>query len=70
MYLGRLSSVLDSNDDIIDGDVDELDEEPDEAHDGETDGGGDGNLLKLFSVRLGASLHQPEIKYSTSGKQE
>jgi hypothetical protein len=39
--------------------VNELDEESDEAHDGKADGGGHGNLLELFPVRLRASLHQP-----------
>ena len=40
-------SKLGADDDIVDGDVDELDEEADEAHDAEPDRGGDGNLLEL-----------------------
>ena len=49
-----------SDDDVVDGDVDELDEEADEAHDPEPDGGGDGDLGELLPVRLGAPLHQPK----------
>ena len=41
--VGRLRA----DDDVVDGDVDQLDEEPDEAHDGEADGGGDRDLLEL-----------------------
>ena len=36
-----------ADDDIVDGDVDQLDEESDEAHDGESDGGGDSDFLEL-----------------------
>ena len=54
------SPVLRSHYDVVDGDVDELDEEADEAHDGKSDGGGDGNLGELFSVGLGAPLHQSD----------
>ena len=39
--------VLGSDDDVVDGDVNQLDEEPDEAHDGETDGSGDRDLLEF-----------------------
>ena len=38
---------LRADDDVVDGNVDQLDEEPDEAHDGKADGGGDGDLLEL-----------------------
>jgi hypothetical protein len=38
---------LSSDNDVVDGNVDQLDEESDEAHDGETDGCGYGNLLEL-----------------------
>ena len=38
---------LSSDDDVVDRDVDQLDEEPDEAHDGETDGRGNRDLLEL-----------------------
>lgn len=34
--------------DVVDRDVDELDEEANESHDGEADGGGESDLLKLF----------------------
>jgi hypothetical protein len=37
--------VLD--DDVLDGDMDELDEETDKAHDSETESGGQCNLLEL-----------------------
>ena len=40
-------TILWADDDIVDGDVDQLDEESDEAHDGESDGGGDSDLLEL-----------------------
>lgn len=48
--------LLISDDDVVDGDVDEFYEESDEAHNAESDGGGDSNLLELFAVGLGASL--------------
>lgn len=41
----RLSSS--SHDDVVDGDVDKLDEEPDKAHDGESDRGSRRNLGEL-----------------------
>jgi hypothetical protein len=44
--------VLRSDDDVVDGDVDELDEEADEAHDGEPDGSGDGDLLELWKREI------------------
>ena len=37
-------TCLGSDYDVVDGDVDELDEEADESHDAESDGGGDGDL--------------------------
>jgi hypothetical protein len=40
--------LLCADDDVVDGDVDELDEEADEAHNGEADGCGDGDLLELW----------------------
>ncbi len=40
-----------AHDDVVDGDVDELDKESDEAHDGEADGGGDRDLLELCGTR-------------------
>jgi hypothetical protein len=59
IYKYKIFMLLDSDNDVVDGDVNELDEEADEAHDGKADGGGHGNLLELFPVRLRASLHQP-----------
>lgn len=35
-------------------------EETDESHDAESDSGGDGNLLELPAVRLGAALDQSD----------
>merc|ERR1719500_1070902 len=55
-----LKLISSTDDDVIDGDVDELDEEPDEAHDAEADGGGDGDLGELLPVGLGAALDQPD----------
>ena len=40
--------MLDPDNNVVDGDVNELDEEADEAHDREPDGRGDGDLLELF----------------------
>lgn len=36
------------HDDVVDGDVDEFDEEADEAHDGKPDRCGHGNFLELW----------------------
>lgn len=36
-----------SHNDVVDGYVNEFDEEPDETHNTETDGRGDGDLLEL-----------------------
>merc|ERR1712137_989551 len=55
-----LSSFLRSHNDVVDGNVDELDEEADESHDGEADGGGHGNLLELFPVWLCAFLYETD----------
>ena len=41
------SEVEDLHDDVVDGNVDELDEEADEAHDGKANGGGESDLLEL-----------------------
>lgn len=49
-----------ADDDVVDGDVDELDEEADEAHDGEADRGGKRDLLVLLTVRLSALLHEAD----------
>jgi len=45
-------SILWSYNDVVDGNVYKLDKESDEAHDAETDGRGNSNLLELFSVGL------------------
>jgi len=51
-----VSEALWSYNDVVDWNVYELDKEPDKTHDAETDGCGDGNLLKFFSIWLGTSL--------------
>merc|ERR1719278_180263 len=51
-----LKLISSAEDDVVDGDVDELDEEPDEAHDGDADG----DLGELLPVGLGAALDQPD----------
>merc|ERR1719452_409270 len=52
--------LLGPDNDVVDGDVDELDEEPNEAHEAKPDGRGDGDLREFFPVRLGAPLHQSD----------
>ena len=49
---------LASYEDIVDGDVNELDEEADESHDTETHTGGLGDSHKFLPVGLGALLHE------------
>ena len=44
--------VLSPHNNVVYGDVDELDEEPNEAHEAKPDGCGDGDLLEFFPVRL------------------
>ena len=39
--------MLYSDNDVVDWDVNQFDEKSDEAHDSETDGCGDSNLLEL-----------------------
>ena len=48
--------LLSPYNDVVDGDVDELDKEPDEPHKGKTDGSGDGDLLEFFPARLGLNI--------------
>ena len=48
--------LLSPYNDVVDGDVDELDKEPDEPHKGKTDGSGDGDLLEFFPARLGRNI--------------
>ena len=43
------------DDDVVDGDVNELDEEANESHDAETDGRRQRDLGKLLTIRLGTS---------------
>ena len=52
--------TLCSDNDVVDGDVDELDKKPDEAHQSKPDGRGDGDLLELLPVGLGASLDKSD----------
>lgn len=51
---------LRSHDDVVDGDVDEFDEEANEAHYAEANGCGNGNLLELPPVWLCAPFDQPD----------
>jgi len=48
--------ILTSDNDVVDGDMDQFDEEPNEAHDAESNSGCSGNLLKFFTIRFGASF--------------
>lgn len=43
----RVSDCLGANNDVVDGNMDEFNEETNETHDGETDGSGHRNLLEL-----------------------
>lgn len=54
------SAHLRAHDDIVDGDVYQLNEEADEAHDAEAHSSGDGDLLELLAVGLGAPLDQAD----------
>jgi hypothetical protein len=47
---------LRSNDNVIDGYVDEFNEESNETHDAESNSRGDSNLLELSTVGLRASF--------------
>jgi len=53
-----LSTSSRSDDDVVDGNVNEFDEEADESHDGEPYGRGHGDLRELLPVRLCASLDE------------
>ena len=48
--------ILTSNDDVVDGNVNQFDEETNETHDAESDSSCSSNLLKLFAIRFGASF--------------
>ena len=47
-----------SNNDVVDGDVDEFDKESNESHESKSNSCSNSNLLELLSVWLGASLDQ------------
>lgn len=51
---------LATNNDIVDGDVDEFDEESNEAHDGKSNCCSHSNLLEFFSVWFCASFDQSD----------
>jgi len=51
---------LRAHNNVVDGNVDELDEEANEAHDGKTYRCCHGNLLVLLPVGLCAALHQSD----------
>lgn len=55
----RTKRQADLHNDVVDGDVDQLDKESDEPHDGKADRRRHRNLLELLSVRLCAPLHKP-----------
>jgi len=54
----RMSCWSGSDDDVVDGNVNEFDEEADESHDGEPYRRGHGDLRELLPVRLRASLDE------------
>lgn len=49
-----------SNNDVVNGDVDQFDEEANETHDCESNCCCHGNLLEFFSVWFCASLDEPD----------
>lgn len=51
---------LGTHNDVVDGDVYELDEESNKSHDGEPNRRGHGDLLELLAVRLCAAFDQPD----------
>lgn len=51
---------LRSDDDVVDGYMDELNEESNEAHNTKTNSSGDSNLLELATIRLGASFDESD----------
>jgi len=53
-----LSTWSRSDDDVVDGNVNEFDKKADESHDGESDGRGRGDLRELLPVRLCAPLDE------------
>lgn len=49
-----------TNNDVVDGDVDEFDKESNEAHDGKSNCCCHGNLLEFFSIWLCASFDESD----------
>ena len=60
IWTSAVDFILGSDNDVVDGDVDELDKETDESHQREPDGCGNRDLLELLPVWLGASLDQSD----------
>ena len=61
--------ALRSHDDVVDGNVNELDEEADESHDGESDGRGDRDLLEFWKNEIGDKLVKQNILILWGNKQ-
>merc|ERR1719430_2677091 len=59
MWMSFRQLGLRAHDDVVDGDVDELDKEPNEAHYAKAYCSGNSNLGELFPVRLCAPFDQP-----------
>lgn len=60
MHARERAEYLWTDNDIIDGNMNEFDEESNETHDAEADGCGNSNLLEFTSVRFRATLHQTQ----------
>ena len=50
-------TCLDSDDNVVDRDVNQLNKEADESHNQESNTRGGPDLCELFHVRLGAPVH-------------
>lgn len=55
-----LKAPLRADNDVVDGNVYQLDEETNESHDAEANGSGNSDLLELLAVGLGAALDQAD----------
>lgn len=55
-----LKASLRADNDVVDGNVYQLDEETNESHDAEANGSGNSDLLELLAVGLGAALDQAD----------
>lgn len=55
-----LKATLRANNDVVDGNVYQLNEESNESHDAEANGSGNSDLLELLAVGLGAALDQAD----------